>query len=102
MRIRTFPSDSEYFLRKGLTGQITLNRFNKLVFMRIEFARSAGSPDEAYRDLMTLIPYTRIGEPDDIVQAAVWPASDASDCVTGVTLFVDGGMRLYSGFATGG
>jgi glucose 1-dehydrogenase len=51
---------------------------------------------------MTLVPYKRIGEPEDIGQAAVWLASDAADYVTGATLFVDGGMTLYPGFATGG
>jgi len=56
----------------------------------------------AYAALMTLVPYKRIGEPDDIAQAAVWLASDAADYVTGATLFVDGGMTLYPGFATGG
>ena len=56
----------------------------------------------AYADLMTLVPYKRIGEPDDVAQAAVWLASDAADYVTGATLFVDGGMTLYPGFATNG
>lgn len=63
---------------------------------------AAWQTPEAYRDLMTLVPYKRIGEPDDIAQAAVWLASDAADYVTGATLFVDGGMTLYPGFATGG
>jgi len=62
----------------------------------------AWSTPEAYAELMTLVPYKRIGEPDDIAQAAVWLASDAADYVTGATLFVDGGMTLYPGFATGG
>ena len=44
----------------------------------------------------------RVGVPEDIARAAVWLASDASDYVTGTTLFVDGGMTLYPGFATGG
>ncbi len=52
--------------------------------------------------LMTLVPYGRIGEPEDIARAAVWLASDHSDYVVGTTLFVDGGMTLYPGFATGG
>jgi glucose 1-dehydrogenase len=52
--------------------------------------------------LMTLIPYGRIGEPEDIARAAVWLASDQSDYVVGSTLYVDGGMTLYPGFATGG
>jgi glucose 1-dehydrogenase len=63
---------------------------------------AAWSTPEAYRDLMTLVPYKRIGQPDDIAQAAVWLASDAADYVTGATLFIDGGMTLYPGFATGG
>jgi len=56
----------------------------------------------AYESLMTLVPYNRIGEPEDIAQAAVWLASDHSDYITGTTLFVDGGMCLYPGFADGG
>jgi len=51
---------------------------------------------------MRLVPYGRIGEPEDIANAAVWLASDQSDYVTGTTLFVDGGMTLYPGFAHGG
>ncbi len=57
---------------------------------------------EAYADLLKLIPYKRIGEPDEIGRAAVWLASDDSDYVHGITLFVDGGMTLYPGFETGG
>jgi len=59
------------------------------------------TPD-AYARLMTLVPYGRIGEPEDIARAAVWLASDHSDYVVGTTPFVDGGMTLYPGFATGG
>lgn len=57
---------------------------------------------EAYRELMKLIPYKRIGEPDDIGRAAVWLASDDSDYIHGASIFVDGGMTLYPGFETGG
>ena len=63
---------------------------------------AAWSTPEAYQALMRLVPYKRIGEPEDIARAAVWLASDDSDYVNGVTLFVDGGMTLYPGFATGG
>jgi glucose 1-dehydrogenase len=70
--------------------------------IRTPINTAAWDTDKAYADLMTLIPYKRIGEPDDIAQAAVWLASDAADYVTGATLFVDGGMTLYPGFATGG
>jgi glucose 1-dehydrogenase len=64
--------------------------------------RSAWETPEAERELLSLIPDGRVGTPDDIARAAVWLASDASDYVTGTTLFVDGGMTLYPGFATGG
>ncbi len=56
----------------------------------------------AYAELMKLVPYKRIGEPADIGRAAVWLASDLSDYVTGTSLFVDGGMTLFPGFASGG
>jgi len=70
--------------------------------VRTPINTAAWDRPEAYEELMRLIPYKRIGEPEDIARAAVWLASDASDYVTGATLFVDGGMTLYPGFATGG
>ncbi len=70
--------------------------------IRTPINTAAWNTPEAYADLMTLVPYKRIGEPDDIARAAVWLASDAADYVTGTTLYVDGGMTLFPGFATGG
>jgi glucose 1-dehydrogenase len=60
-----------------------------------------GTP-QAYNELLKLIPYKRIGEPEEIGRAAVWLASDYADYVHGISLFVDGGMTLYPGFETGG
>ena len=57
---------------------------------------------EAYRELLKLIPYKRIGEAEEIGRAAVWLASDYSDYITGHCLYIDGGMTLYPGFETGG
>jgi glucose 1-dehydrogenase len=48
--------------------------------------------------LLTLIPYGRVGTPEDVARAVVWLASDESDYVTGSTLVVDGGMMLYPAF----
>lgn len=62
----------------------------------------AWETEEAAKKLLTLIPYNRIGEPKDIGEAAAWLASDESDYVHGVTLFVDGGMTLFPGFAANG
>lgn len=64
--------------------------------------RTAWDTPEAEARLLTPAPYQRIGEPEDIGRAAVWLASDESDYMTGTTMFIDGGMTLYPGFATGG
>ena len=70
--------------------------------IRTPINTTAWETPEAYDALMSLVPYRRIGETDDIARAAVWLASDESDYVNGVSLYIDGGMTLYPGFATGG
>jgi glucose 1-dehydrogenase len=70
--------------------------------IRTPINAAAWKAKEAYDALMRLVPYRRIGEPDDIAKAAVWLASDQADYVVGATLFVDGGMALFPGFSTGG
>lgn len=64
--------------------------------------KSAWDNPQSLQRLLTLIPYGRIGVPEDIGKAAVWLASDESDYVNGTTIFVDGGMLLYPGFSTNG
>ena len=64
--------------------------------------KSAWDTPEAYDKLMTLIPYNRIGVPEDIGKLAVFLASDDSDYITGASMFIDGGMTVFEGFATGG
>ena len=64
--------------------------------------KAAWDTPEAEAKLLTLIPAKRVGDVEDIAKAAVWLASDDSDYVNGATLFVDGGMTLYPGFAAGG
>jgi glucose 1-dehydrogenase len=64
--------------------------------------RSAWDTPEALNSLLTLIPYHRIGQPEDIGKLAAWLASDESDYITGTTIFCDGGMTLYPGFSTNG
>jgi glucose 1-dehydrogenase len=70
--------------------------------IRTPINMEAWDTPQAYNDLLKLIPYKRIGEADEIGRAAVWLASDYSDYVHGISLFVDGGMTLYPGFETGG
>jgi len=70
--------------------------------IRTPINKAVWSSPEAYESLMQLIPYKRIGEPEDVARLAVWLASDEADYINGVTVFVDGGMTVYPGFATGG
>jgi glucose 1-dehydrogenase len=70
--------------------------------IKTDINRDAWETPEAEAELLKLIPYGRVGVPEDIARVAVWLASDASDYVTGTTLFVDGGMTLYPAFARGG
>ncbi|QQL51161.1 SDR family oxidoreductase [Mucilaginibacter ginkgonis] len=64
--------------------------------------KDAWDTPKALEKLLTLIPYGRIGQPADIGNLAVWLASDESDYITGTTIFSDGGMTLYPGFADNG
>jgi glucose 1-dehydrogenase len=70
--------------------------------IRTHINTAAWNTTQAYADLMKLVPYKRIGEPEDIAQAAIFLASDMADYITGTTLFVDGGMTCYPGFEAGG
>lgn len=63
---------------------------------------TAWDTPDALEKLLTLIPYKRIGEPEDIGMLAAWLASDEADYITGTTIFMDGGMTLYPGFADNG
>ena len=64
--------------------------------------REAWEDEKARKELLQLIPYGRVGETEDVAEAAIWLASDASDYVVVTTLFVDGGMMLYPAFREGG
>lgn len=70
--------------------------------IRTPINHAAWQTPESYKQLLKLIPQKRIGEVEDIGGAAVWLASDDSDYVNGITLFVDGGMLLYPGFEDNG
>ncbi len=64
--------------------------------------KTAWDTDDALQSLLTLIPYKRIGTPEDVGKLAVWLASDDSDYITGTSIFIDGGMTLYPGFKDNG
>lgn len=70
--------------------------------IRTPINHAAWQTPSAYNNLLKLIPAKRIGEVEDIGGAAVWLASDDSEYVNGITLFIDGGMLLYPGFEDNG
>jgi glucose 1-dehydrogenase len=70
--------------------------------IRTPINTSAWDTPEAEASLLKLIPYRRVGDPADIADAVTVLASDLMDYVVGTTIFVDGGMTLFPGFATGG
>ncbi len=75
--------------------------------------RSGGVPDQAIEFLLVdeksggftsrtiqilqHVPMQRLGQPDEIVGAALWLVSDWSRFVTGVVVPVDGGFTANSG-----
>ncbi|MFB0907141.1 MAG: glucose 1-dehydrogenase [Spirosomataceae bacterium] len=64
--------------------------------------KAAWGTEASLKALMELVPYKRIGKPEDIAKAAAWLVSDDADYVTGETLYIDGGMMLYPEFADNG
>jgi glucose 1-dehydrogenase len=70
--------------------------------IRTPINTAAWDTPQAEAELLKLIPYRRVGDPEDIANAVVVLASDLLDYVVGTTLYVDGGMTLFPGFATGG
>ena len=62
----------------------------------------AWETSEALDSLLNLIPYNRIGQPEDIGNLAVFLASDRADYITGASIFIDGGMTTFESFSTGG
>lgn len=53
------------------------------------------------KSTIEMVPMQRIGKPEEVAAAAAWLASDESSYVTGITMFVDGGMTLYPAFQGG-
>lgn len=70
--------------------------------IRTPINRESWEDDAEMKELLELIPYGRIGEPDDIGRAVAWLVSDEADYIVGTSIVIDGGMSLYPGFRGGG
>ncbi|HEY3144120.1 MAG TPA: SDR family oxidoreductase [Acidimicrobiales bacterium] len=60
--------------------------------VKTDFARALWEPNE--KGVASIMPLKRIGEPQDIANAALFLASDLASWITGHTLVVDGGSLL--------
>lgn len=69
---------------------------------KTDINKEAWDNQDSLNKILQLIPQNRMGEPKDMGEVAVWLASDESDYVNGTTIYVDGGMTCYPGFATNG
>lgn len=70
--------------------------------VKTDINKEVWSTKEGAESMLKLIPYKRIGIPEDIGSVASWLASDESEYINGTTIFVDGGMTCYPGFTTNG
>jgi NAD(P)-dependent dehydrogenase (short-subunit alcohol dehydrogenase family) len=50
------------------------------------------SQKQLYKNFLNIIPLQRTGTPDEIAKAVAFLASDDSIYITGIELFVDGGL----------
>uniref|UniRef100_A0A7S0AQB8 Glucose 1-dehydrogenase n=1 Tax=Pyrodinium bahamense TaxID=73915 RepID=A0A7S0AQB8_9DINO len=102
-----FPGFTTYCASKGGMKMMTRNlsielagigiRVNNIAPGAIETPINASvlKDPEKLKDLLSKIPLTRLGKPEDISLCAVYLASDESTYVTGTTIVVDGGLTWY-------
>lgn len=70
-----------------LTGQ---NRF-------LLEEEATGQPTARCEQILHQVPMRRLGQPEEMVGAALWLVSDAASFVTGIVVPVDGGYLAFSG-----
>jgi NAD(P)-dependent dehydrogenase (short-subunit alcohol dehydrogenase family) len=49
------------------------------------------------KSIISHTPMGKFGDPEDLIGACIWLASDASKFVTGIIVPIDGGFNAYSG-----
>ncbi len=94
---------SAYAASKGGLAQVTKSmandwaKYNILVnaigpgWVKTELTEALQQDKERYGQILGRIPLGRWADPEDLVGPAVFLVSDASDYITGQTIFVDGG-----------
>jgi len=97
-----FPATSVYSATKAAirsfarTWTVELKqrkiRVNAISPGPIETPMSSGADEQLMRSIISSVPMGRMGSPDEVAKAVSFLASDDSSYVTGIELFVDGGM----------
>ena len=64
--------------------------------------KEAWETPEALNQLLKLIPYNRIGQPEEVGNLAAFLASDLADYISGASIFIDGGMTTLESFEDNG
>lgn len=93
-----------YACAKGAVVQLTKVLSNELAeyginvnafgpgYVKTEMTKAVFDDPERVKTLLSRIPMNRFGAPEDMIGAALFLASPASDYVTGQVVFVDGGF----------
>ena len=101
------PSIAYYNVTKAAVIHLTKQFANELApkvrvnalapgLVKTDFARALWEPAE--EQIAKRLPLQRLGEPEDIANAALFLASDKASWLTGHTLVIDGGALIRSGF----
>ena len=67
--------------------------------IQTDINKSEWSKPGGMEEMNSLIPNNRIGQPEEIGYLAAWLLSDEADYITATTIYIDGGMTAYPGFA---
>lgn len=93
-------------LMQSLAQELAENRIRVVGIapgaIKTEINRDVWGDQDKAAKLRKLIPYGRIGTVDDVAGPVAFLVSDEADYITGITLYIDGGMTLYPSFIGNG